>query len=88
MALAEAARFAIPIVATRAGAATEAIPPDGALWSAPGDVDGLSNNLRRMIADPRLRMRMHGSLLGTRDQVPSWDGAVAAFAAVLERVHE
>jgi glycosyltransferase involved in cell wall biosynthesis len=56
--LIEAGASAKPAVATNVGGVREVVPPGAGLVVAPGDIDGLSEALRLLAADPELRRRL------------------------------
>jgi glycosyltransferase involved in cell wall biosynthesis len=80
MSVLEAMAYGIPVVASRVGGIPEAVRDgeDGFLIS-PGDIQALTDRLRRLLADPSLRHRMGASararaisLFGATDIVEQW----------------
>ena len=73
-ALAEAVCFGLPVVATRAGAIPELVE-DGvnAILVEPGDSRALAAAIRKLAADPELRMKMRKANLERAKTIPRWE---------------
>jgi glycosyltransferase involved in cell wall biosynthesis len=82
MVYAEAIAHGLPVVATRAGAIPDTVPPDAGVLVPPGDVDALAEALRRLIEDPAERERLAAGARAAR--FPSWSEQAALFARALE----
>ncbi|HET6522202.1 MAG TPA: glycosyltransferase family 4 protein [Geminicoccaceae bacterium] len=86
MALGEALARGLPVVTTRAGAIPDTVPATAGLLVPPGDPAALAGALRRVLTDGGLRRRLAEGARAARAALPSWDEAVAAFAAELGRI--
>ncbi len=80
---AEALARGLPILATRAGASGETVPPEAGLLVPADDPAALRQALRRLMADPALRGRLAKGARAAGLCLPTWQDAVAAFAAAL-----
>lgn len=85
MVVTEAIARGLPVVTTTGGALAETLPPGAGLASPPGDVAGLRENLRQVILDLELRMRLAAGARAARNGLPSWQDAARAFDAALRR---
>jgi glycosyltransferase involved in cell wall biosynthesis len=84
MVLSEAMARGLPIVSTTGGAIPDTVPPDAALLAPPGDVDALTDALRRVLDDPATRARLREGALAARHALPDWTVTADRFAASLE----
>ncbi len=82
----EAMACATPLVVSRAGAIPEVVGPDGLCADvvAPGNVEELTDALRRMLADPERRRRMGAAGRQRVEERFSWRAVAAATAGVYE----
>ncbi|WP_342235835.1 glycosyltransferase family 4 protein [Inquilinus sp. OTU3971] len=80
MALAEASARGLPIVSTTGGAIPDTVPPDAGILVPPGDVDALTEALRRLLTDAGARLRLRVAGLAARARLPGWPAQAAAFA--------
>jgi len=87
MAVAEALARGLPVVATATGAIPDLVG-DGGIVIAPGDLEALASALTAMLGDADLRARLAAGARRARERLPTWDQAVAAMAAALERARE
>ena len=83
MVFAEALARGLPILATRTGAIGETVPPEAGLLVPADDLAALGQGLRRLMADPALRRRLAKGARAAGLRLPTWQDAVAAFAAAL-----
>lgn len=84
MVFAEALARGLPILATRAGASGETVPPEAGLLVPADDPVALGQALRRLMVDPALRGRLAKGARAAGLCLPTWQDAVAAFATALE----
>jgi glycosyltransferase involved in cell wall biosynthesis len=87
MALAEALARGLPIVATRAGAVPDTVPPEAGLLVEPGDPEALRRALAQLLDDPAVHGRLARGARAARARLPDWPQACRRLAAVLSR-HE
>jgi glycosyltransferase involved in cell wall biosynthesis len=83
MALTEALARGLPVIATRAGAIPETVPPDAGVLVPPGDPQALAVALREAMTEPGLRARLMAGAQAARRKLPSWHDAARAFASAL-----
>lgn len=87
MAVSDALRRGIPVVATRVGGIPEAVAPgDGALLVSPDRPDLLAAVLRRWIVEPGLRARMTATARRHSAARPGWSDTVSRIDAALGSV--
>jgi glycosyltransferase involved in cell wall biosynthesis len=86
MVYAEAIAHGLPVVATRAGAIPDTVPPEAGVLVPPDDIDALAAVLRRLIANPAERERLAAG--ARRAQFPSWGEQAARFSRALESAFE
>jgi glycosyltransferase involved in cell wall biosynthesis len=84
MAVAEALAHGLPVVSTSTGAIPALVGTDAGLLVSPGDVQGLTHALARVIGDADLRARLTEGARRVRPTLPRWDQAVARIAGALE----
>jgi glycosyltransferase involved in cell wall biosynthesis len=84
MAYAEAMAHGLPVVATRAGAIPDTVPPQAGVLVPPEDVPALAAALRRLIEDRSAREAFAAAARAL--QFPSWDEQAARFAHILDEV--
>jgi glycosyltransferase involved in cell wall biosynthesis len=72
------------VVSTRTGAIPELVGRDAGMLVAPGDIDGLTDALARLMGDPDLRARLAAGARRVRPLLPRWDQTIAKMAATLE----
>jgi glycosyltransferase involved in cell wall biosynthesis len=85
MALAEALRAGLPIVAAGGGAVPETVPAAAALLVSAGDAAALADALRRIVRDHRLRADLAAAAAAAGGRLPGWDDAARAFAEAVGR---
>lgn len=86
MAFAEALVRGLPILAARAGAVGETVPPGAGLLVPPEDAAALGQRLRQLLDDEPLRRRLAAGARAAGLRLPTWPRSVAAFAAALSEV--
>jgi glycosyltransferase involved in cell wall biosynthesis len=86
LAIADALRRGIPVVASRVGGIPETVADRAAILVPPDDVRAWSAVLGRWTADRDLRERMKREALNGRDSMPRWSDAVARVADTLAGV--
>ncbi len=86
MVLSEALAHGLPIVATKAGAATETVPDKAALKVEPGDSIGLSGALRQVIEDGSLRHRLADQSWAAGQRLPTWNDTARQIADVVKSI--
>ncbi len=80
MVLTEALARALPIVATRAGAIPDVVPPGAGDLVPPGDAAALSHALAQAIDDPVHLAALRSGALEAREALIDWDMAAEQFA--------
>lgn len=85
MAVAEALAHGLPVVSTPTGAIAELVGRDAGMLVPPGDVEGLTAALWRVLEDESLRERLRQGARRVRDRLPTWERQAAMMAGVLER---
>lgn len=85
MVVTESLARGLPLITTTGGALTETVPDNAGLKVPPGDIDALSNALKRWLGDSKLRHSMTMQALAHRSSLPDWTSAGRQFArAVIE----
>lgn len=83
MAFAGALARGLPVVAARAGAVPEVLPPDASILVPPDDADALSDALARLITDGALRRRMGDAAWVHGQTLPRWEDTAAIIAGAV-----
>ena len=83
MVVAEALKRGLPVAVTAGGAAGALVPIEGGLVCPPGDVEGLSKALRRVIFSADLRHDMARVAWEAGAALPSWETQSRLFADAL-----
>lgn len=86
MGLAEALARGLPIVATRAGAIPETVPPAAALLAAPDDAGSLAEAIRLMLDHPDRRRLKAEAAWRHAQTLPDWAGTAALIRGALEEI--
>lgn len=86
MAVAEALAHGLPVVSTSTGAIPALVGTDAGVIVSPGDEQGLTSALSRVISDAQFRARLAEGAARVRPSLPPWDQAVDKFAAALESI--
>lgn len=84
MAVAEALRRGIAVAVTAGGAAASLVPIGAGVVCLPGDHEGLSKALRRLIFDPGLRQAARDAAWVAGRALPGWPEQIEAFIAAIE----
>ena len=79
--IAEALRRGLPVAATNGGAAAELLSAETAVVVHPGDADGLSKAMRRVVFDAGLRAEMAEAAWHAGQRLPSWTAQAERFVA-------
>ncbi len=80
--VAEALRRGMPVAVTNGGAAAELVGPQAGVVVNPGDHDGLSKAMRRVIFDGALRAEMAEAAWCTGQTLPDWPAQALRFVEV------
>lgn len=83
MAVAEALKRGLPVAVTSGGAAGLLVPLEAGVVCPPGDRDGLSKAMRRLICDVDLRRSMAEPAWEAGRLLPDWATQIRTFAATL-----
>ena len=86
MAFASALRVGLPVVAARAGAVPEVLPPEASILVPPDDVEALAAALGQLITDGALRRRMSDAAWAHGQTLPVWEDTAAIIAGVVRQV--
>ncbi len=78
--IAEALRRGLPVAVTAGGAAAELVTPEVGVVCQPGDSDGLSKAMRRLVFDRALRADMAEAAWQAGRALPTWAAQAALFA--------
>ena len=81
--IAEALRRGLPVAVTQGGAAAELVTPELGIIVQPGDHDGLSKAMRRVIFDTALRSDMAEAAWRAGQALPDWPTQAARFREAL-----
>lgn len=83
MAIADALARGLPVAITVGGEAGALVPPAAGITCPPGDHEGLSKALRRLIFDTRLRTEMREAAWAVGQTLPTWRMQAEALLAAL-----
>jgi glycosyltransferase involved in cell wall biosynthesis len=86
MAVAEALAQGLPVVATRTGAAAELVTGGAGLLVEPGDLEGLTDALRTLLADPVRREACATAARQRALTLPRWQDSARLLATELASV--
>jgi glycosyltransferase involved in cell wall biosynthesis len=82
--VAEALRRGLPVAVTNGGAAAELVTPEMGVVVHPGDADGMSKAMRRVIFDTALRADMAEAAWQSGRALPDWPAQAARFIEAVE----
>ena len=83
MVYAEAMAHGLPIIATRAGAIPETVPPGAGLLVPPGNPVALAQALRRVLLDPAFAARLAAGSRASGARLPDWRKAAEQWERAL-----
>jgi glycosyltransferase involved in cell wall biosynthesis len=86
MVFAEALVRGLPVVACRAGAIPDTVPPEAGILVPVGDAEAFGRALRRLLAEPDLRTQMAAAARRHGDRLPAWTDTVRIAGGVLDRL--
>jgi glycosyltransferase involved in cell wall biosynthesis len=86
MAFAEALRYGLPIIGTKAGAIPDTVPDAAGILVPPGDVPALAEALRRIIEDGALRERLAEGARRAGAALLDWPETVRLWSDSLDRL--
>jgi glycosyltransferase involved in cell wall biosynthesis len=87
MAIADALRRGLPVVASSVGGIPQTVAPSpAAVLVPPGEPEELGDVLRRWMVDPGLRARLTEDARSARSRLPRWSGTVDRVARTLVSV--
>jgi glycosyltransferase involved in cell wall biosynthesis len=86
MAFAEAMAHGLPIVAARAGAVPETVPPEAGLLLEPDNVEAFTQALRGLLRDAGLLRRLADGAWAHAQKLPRWEDTAALVAEVIGKV--
>jgi glycosyltransferase involved in cell wall biosynthesis len=83
MAIADARRSGLPIIATAVDGIPDTVIGGGAILVPADDPAALATALQRWISEPELRARLRAEAAQVRDRAPRWRDTVTRFAQIL-----
>ncbi|WP_246091884.1 glycosyltransferase family 4 protein [Aliirhizobium smilacinae] len=86
MVFAEAMARGVPIVGCRGGAVPDLVSDQAGILVQPGDVDGFSEALARLLDDPQARRDYAAGSLATGRKLPDWTASAKVLADFLEGI--
>lgn len=88
MVFAEALASGLPIIAARAGAVPDVVPPSAGLLVPPDDVDALSQALHNVVSDEALRRQLQMGARHAAATLPTWQDSARRVAQLLTEVQQ
>lgn len=85
MAFAEALAHGLPIIACRAGAVPEVVPPEAGFLVPVDDTDAFVEALATLLDKDEIRVRMSETAWRAAQDLPGWDDTARSVASALER---
>ena len=86
MAFAEALAFGLPVVAGRAGAVPDLVPPDAGILVPPDQPDALADALARLLTDAKFLQQLQQGALRAAATLPTWESSTAVVAELIRDV--
>ncbi|MBL0946224.1 MAG: glycosyltransferase family 4 protein [Hydrogenophaga sp.] len=86
MVINEALQHGLPVVASRAGALAQTVPPEAGLLVPAGDESAWRAALAAVIGDAALRARLAAGARAAAQHLPAWPQQAARFAALIDAV--
>ena len=83
MVFAEALSYGLPIIAARAGAVPELVPPSAGVLVEPGSVDALASALERVLTSRELHAQLQQGARAAAPTLPRWQDTATTVKAVL-----
>lgn len=88
MAFAEAMAHGLPVVAVRAGAVPEVVPPEAGILVPPDDPIALAKALEQLITDDDLHQRLADGAWAHAATFPSWEDAAGIIVSAIREAKE
>ncbi len=85
MVFAEALSFGLPIVACKAGAVPDVVPPDAGILVDVDDVEALAAAIRTLLTDAGERQRRADASARAGRSLPGWEETAKIISNILER---
>lgn len=86
MAFAAALAHGLPILAARAGAVPDTVPPEAGILVPPDDADATTEALARLLTDGALRRQLGGAAWAHGQTLPRWEDTARIIAGVVGEV--
>ena len=83
MVFGEAMAHGLPILACKAGAIPDLVPPSAGILVEPGDVEALAHGLRTLLDGRAARQKLAAGARAAGRALPTWRQSAAIFAAAL-----
>lgn len=88
MVFAEALAYGLPIVAARAGAVPDVVPPTAGLLVPPDSVDALQSGLHRLLTDLPQRRALQAGARAAATALPSWAQCAEQVASLVRQLQQ
>lgn len=88
MAFAEAMAHGLPVVAARAGAVPDVVPPEAGILVEPDDPEELAKALSGLLDDAALRARYRAGAIGASARLPTWANTADNVAAAIRAARD
>ncbi len=88
MVFAEAIAYGLPIVAARAGAVSDVVPPTAGLLVPPDSVDALQSGLHRLLTDLPQRRALQAGARAAAAALPSWAQCAEQVANLVRQLQQ
>jgi Glycosyltransferase len=83
MAFAEALAFGLPVVAARAGAVPDLVPPDAGILVPPDQPDAVADALARLLTDAEFLQQLQRGALRVAATLPTWESSTQVIAELI-----